>query len=334
MSATAAALASAYNSPIHEVTLTLTDESGRIILHPYFASRLRSEIASYVLAEAIAGRTKQALRVAYCFTRGVVYAKCPTGHYAKAHPNLCHDPGCFLCGTAKSRLMVWMRTRNEDKLIHDTTQFGIELFAPGLTRVKLRKAANKFIKSLGPASSVSVLKHEVIEKDGVTAIRLAIHGLANPNYSRLASQWSNGYLTLQRSLLPKALLQWTFKGAEDLLLQSGAIRSRVLAECRGRWSRTTGTFYSPLGAIQLAEIREKRKKDPAHCQCPTCKATLIEIPLPERHNETIDEVNARYPIVDWSAQRPIATAANSHSVKPLPPMYEPRPRFQPRYGPN
>jgi hypothetical protein len=101
--------------------------------HGQLAERYRHlprETRAYILAEHRAGRDANALRVANCYTTGVVYEECENEDTARAHHNLCHDDGCTRCGTAKSQLHIWSATRDEEKLYHTPGQFGIELTIP------------------------------------------------------------------------------------------------------------------------------------------------------------------------------------------------------------
>ena len=326
------------HSPISAI-----DDSGQIQLSDSLA-HLHPDTKLYLLTELQSGRITQARRVALCYTYGRVYLECIKKDYAKAHPILCHDEGCRLCGRAISRLAKWLRNRDSHELYSDATQFGIELSLPwsGTKRAGLAyllHSAKRLAKALAHSSpsAVSTLSHAVLDPStSEVRVRMCVQG-CHPSFYPIRAAWAKieptGRITTERKLDPEKLLQWTFEGAQSLLMLPGDLRSSILLPIRGlRYIRTSGHFYRPVSKAILDKIRAERKSEDHAAGCPCCHSELVA--KQDHLGDTIQNIQERYSVVDWGrsdiAERLKSMRDNRANCIDLGPMELQRSR----YGPN
>lgn len=340
-----------FHAPITQVS-----RSGEIQLTEAFEYH-RHSTKQYLLAEVALGRIKAATRVAYCYTRGKVYEACETGDFARAHPNLCHNKGCLLCGLPCSQLASWMGRRDPYALYSDPDQFGIELSIPEdsddkprrktpATKSQARSASDLHpatdetdgdpcgqLRMLRPAlrsnalarrkginrilvsakkltlllkgATGSTFTHAVVDATGPVRVRIIAHR-CDPSYHRILALWRriepSGTVSTERKMEPVRLYEWAFEGAAPLLLLDGAVRSAILAPLRGtRLTRTAGGFYRPACKTRLKALRDAAKAARHAKGCPRCSSPVHE--MIDHCGDTIEAINARYPVVDWGAAK-------------------------------
>ena len=117
----------ALDEPIESFGLLEVDPAtGEQRLTEHIASKLRPDVAAYVLALATRGREESAKAIANCYKVGIVSTHCQTRDYARGYRWRCKDKGCVHCGQPKVQLAAWVRSRDFVKLSSEP-QIGMQL---------------------------------------------------------------------------------------------------------------------------------------------------------------------------------------------------------------
>jgi Zn finger protein HypA/HybF involved in hydrogenase expression len=320
------------NTPNEYSVFHVADDGTATITERY--AGLKPLTRDYALALRARGMEPQAIRVANCKRAGSTDRECldckKWGHGSK---HRCGDNFCINCSRADVRFHKWADTRDHNLFHQEHT--AIEIRMPRLCRCDhcldktrrdwteefrngLRGLATRFMKALGRDC---VMADAFGEHPTDTRVRLLCPaGSMTPKKIRKAfdqlvskEMIARGTYTDAHAIRPVCDMHqgstadkflWLFGGLTACTTLAAEMKAELRAITDGwRLVETIGDTYAPLPAAAVAERKAQRKKE--RCQCPACKSYNVRvISREERVAESIEVIEDRLPLMDWSSDTP------------------------------
>jgi len=294
---------------------------------PHDYSHISQDRARHCVEYERLNRPRWARYLSNCGRFGTTTAFCKCGRFKEAATMRCHDWTCKDCGRRRSRLILWARTRDIDRIIAEA-QIAIELVLPKphadfdpYTQAgyydRIVALAEKLFGKMG-----STLRAAVIDPNAIdTRLRCLLHG-SNPSYSELSARWKriagpSAWLRLRPGMDSLDALLWAFAGTEPVLMLTPETRAQIRdAFYNCNLIRTTGKHYRTMTLVEAAEHRAHDCHDNS---CPLCKdgTTLDRIPYEERVAEPVEDIEASCEVVRWISGRPL-NLAQRHNTEGVP----------------
>ena len=313
------------------VVLTLPDGSRALPSTKHHAAISREQRA-YIFAMDAAGFPRIADAVADCQVYALPYQQCsgPDHHFARAAYASCHDPFCQHCADGHSRLRIWARTRDLDRIrALPLTAVSVDLERPESDPWPSSRAAcdegwetvARFCRALRAYSVDAVVHAHPTESLTHSRWRIALAAtdpaIPLPSMWQLRSLWRSacglrtGTLTPPK---PDSVLEWVFSGCAEAACLPGERRARLrITLHRRRLTFTTGEWFRTRTELEQAE--HDAAVESAPCLCPKCRFYPMEpVPASERKLALCSAIAARYPYVEWSR-----SASVTHTYRNLRP---------------
>jgi hypothetical protein len=170
----------------------------------------------------------------------------------------------------------------------------------GATRETLLYATATLIRVLVCKDAVLA---DAFDSNGTSSVR-AIVPLASVGDRKELQAWARtrGVRLSVKHADPIDLYLWAFGGLVGPACMDADKKALLRVSLKGaRLVRTIGSFYSPMTAEELA-AHDNEEHAPA--KCPVCRDhDLLMLALADRHEESIESAESRYPQVDWGAER-------------------------------